>query len=144
PQSGTLSPTSPKVAWTGGPFTAVTADPSLCTPLTCDNFALTVSVLPSFYAANPTLEVRVHVSWDTLFDDVNDFDVYVYDAGGNLVNSGTQGNTKFEDVDLGQLTSGAFQIQVVAFATVNATYSGAVTLGPPPPDQTRGAKYKQG
>ena len=45
PSAGTISPTNPKVTWTGGPFTAVTADPSLCTPLTCDNFALTVSVL---------------------------------------------------------------------------------------------------
>ena len=142
--AGTISPATPSVTWTGGPFTAVTADPSLCTSLTCDNFTLTVNVPPTFYSTNPSFEIRVHVSWDTLFDDVNDFDVYVYDSNGNLVNSGTQGNTKFEDVDLGQLTSGAFQIQVVAFATVNATYSGAVTLGPPPPDQTRGAKYKQG
>ena len=144
PSAGTISPTNPKVTWTGGPFTAVTADPSLCTPLTCDNFALTVNVLPSFYAANPSFEIRVHVSWDTLFDDVNDFDVYVYDGSGNLVNSSTQGNTKFEDVNLGQPPSGIYQVQVVAFATVNATYSGAAALGPPPPDEVRGGKYKQG
>ncbi len=143
-KEGTISPSNRSVTWTGGPFTAVTADPALCTSLTCDNFTLTVDVPPTFYQANPSYEIRVHVSWDTLFDDINDFDVYVYDSEGNLVNSGTQGNTKFEDVNLDQLSSGTYQVQVVAFATVDARYSGAVALGPPLPDQIRGGKYKQG
>jgi subtilisin family serine protease len=143
-REGTISTDNPSVTWTGGPFTAVTADPALCTSLTCDDFTLTVDVPPSFYTANPSFEVHVHVAWDTLFDDVNDFDVYVYDGNGDLVNSGTQGNTKFEDVNLDQPPSGTYRIQIVAFATVNARYSGAATLGPPLPDQVRGAKYKQG
>jgi len=44
----------------------------------------------------------------------NDFDLYVYDSNGDLVNSSGQGNTTFEDADLGQLTSGTFQVQIVA------------------------------
>jgi transcriptional regulator with PAS, ATPase and Fis domain len=145
PDSGTLMPSSSggasSISWTGGPYTAITADPSLCTSLSCDECLLTVNISSSFYTTNPDFSVRVHISWA---DTPNDFDLYVYDADGNLVNSSAQGNTTFEDADLGQLTSGTFRVQVVAFSTVNELYSRVASVGPPPVDQVRLAKYKKG
>src|SRR5438552_2150699 len=139
--AGTISPTTPSVTWTGGPYTAVTADPSLCTPLTCDHYSLTVNVPATFYRNNPTYTVRVHISWEST---PNDFDMYVYDANGNEVNSSAQGSTTFEEVDLGQVTSGTFDVQIVAFLTANEGYSGIASLGSPPPDQGRTATYRNG
>ncbi len=145
PGNGTLTPSATggasSISWTGGPYTGVTADPSVCTPLTCDEFFLTVNIDSSVYTTNPDFSVRVHISWA---DTPNDFDLYVYDASGNLVNSSAQGNTTFEETDLGQLTSGTYRVQVVAFTTVNELYSGIASVGPPPVDQERLARYRTG
>lgn len=149
PSSGTLTPPSSSsgtstVTWSGGPFTAVTADPSLCTSLGCDNFMLTVSVPSTFYSANPNDVVLVGISFQLVAGDVNDFDLYVYDSSGNLVNSSAQGNTSSEAVNLDQLPSGTYRVQVVAFVTVNAMYSGTASLGPAPAAVVRSGKYKNG
>jgi hypothetical protein len=149
PPAGTLAPPltsggTSTVSWGGGPYTAVTYDTSLCTPLTCDDFYLTVNVPPIFYANNPDYEVRVGINWATNISDINDFDLYVFDASGNLVNSSTQGNTNFELVDLLQIRSGTYRVHVVAFATVNESYTGTATLGPAPTEAVRSARYKPG
>jgi hypothetical protein len=141
PASGTLSTVSTSLAWTGGPYTAVTADPSLCTSLTCDQYSLTIDIPSTFYATNPSYTVRVGISWASSLDD---FDLYIYDSGGNLVNSSASGGTTSESVDLGQLSTGTFQVQVVAFTTANTTYSGLATLAAPPVAPYRTAKYKTG
>ncbi len=145
PGSGTLSPSSSgganSITWTGGPYTAVTPDPSLCSSLSCDDFYLTVNIPSSFYTNNSTFSVQVGITWASL---PNDFDLYIYDSAGNLINSSAQGNTTFEEADLGQLTSGTYDVHVVAFSTVNESYSGYATVGPPPADQTRLARYRIG
>src|SRR5260221_13827925 len=95
PGSGTLIPPltsggTSNVTWTGGPYTSVAAYaangniPALCNPLTCDIFNLAVNVSPAFYAGNPTYQVRVHIDWQTNTGPLGDFDLYVYDANGNL------------------------------------------------------------
>ncbi len=43
-----------------------------------------------------------------------------------------QGMTSFELAASGQLPSGTYSVQVIAFTTVNATYAGNATLGPEP------------
>ncbi len=155
PGSGTVVPPltsggTTTITWTGGPYTSAAAYasngniPALCNPLTCDIFNLTVSVPPTFYASNPTYQIRVHIDWQTNIGPVGDFDLYVYDASGNLVNSSTQGNTTFEEVNLDQLPSGTYQVQIIAYVTVNQTYSGRATLGPPPVEPVRSGKYKNG
>ena len=122
PSSGTLSaPASGQtsgVSWVGGPYTAVTADPSLCTGATCDMYTLQVSVPTTFYSSNPQYVVQVGLNWTS---NTNDFDLYIYDGAGNTVCSSAQGMTNFELADCGQLPSGIYAVQVVAFATVNAT-----------------------
>lgn len=145
PSSGTLTAPPPgqttSIGWAGGPFTGATADPSLCTSATCDVFALTVNVPSTFYASNPADAVHVAITWSST---TNDFDLYVSDAGGNLVCSSAQGGTTSEDADCGPLASGAYTVQVVAFATVNATYTGTATLGPEPATAAARARYKAG
>ena len=145
PSGGTLSaPASGQtsgVSWVGGPYTAVTADPSLCTGATCDMYTLQVSVPTTFYSSNPQYVVQVGLNWTS---NTNDFDLYIYDGAGNTVCSSAQGMTNFELADCGQLPSGIYAVQVVAFATVNAPYSGNATLGPEPTSPLGKARYKSG
>ncbi len=99
PTGGTVSPSSPVVTYTGGPFLGINqtdfADTATitCTPATpCDDFALAIS-LPTGDANSYNFNVAV--SWTdraTPTSAHNDFDVFVYDANGNLV-SGSSGAT---------------------------------------------------
>lgn len=145
PSNGTLAaPASGQtsaVSWTGGPYTGATADPSVCTAATCDTYALAVNVPATFYAANPTYSIHVGITWAS---STNDFDLYVYDATGALVASSAQGGTTAEDADAGPLPSGTYTVQVVGFATANATYNGTATLGPEPTTALRRTRYTKG
>ncbi len=146
PSSGTLSAPpnglTTTITWTGGPYTGVTADPSLCNSVTCDTYALTVSVPSTFYSSNPNDAVQVGVNWDI---SANDFDLYVYDSNGYVVCSSAGGAPETQELaDCGQLPSGSYTVQVVAFATANETYSGAASLGPEPTNPVGRARYKPG
>src|ERR1051325_2712876 len=155
PAAGTVSPGSPVVTYTGGPFVGINetdfADTATitCTPVTpCDDFALAISLPtgdPNSYFFN------VSVSWTdraTPTSAHNDFDVFVYDANGNLV-SGSSGATSAnpENVSV-SVRSGSYKIRVLPFdvnttATGGDTYNATVTLStvagappfptPPPP-----------
>ena len=146
PNSGTLNPPSASgqtssVSWSGGPYTGATADPSVCTTVTCDSYALTVNVPATFYSSNPNYSIQVGINWAS---STNDFDLYVHDSSGNVVCSSGQGNTNFELADCGQLPSGTYMVQVVAFTTVSATYAGNASLGPEPTNPVGKARYKTG
>src|SRR4051795_6029316 len=143
PTSGTLnapaSGASSSVTWGGGPYTGATADPAACTTVTCDSYTLNVNVPATFYSANPNYSVQVAINWSS---NTNDFDLYVKDGSGNVVCSSGQSMTTSEGADCGQLASGTYTVQVVAFATVNASYSGTATLGPEPVSPVGKARYK--
>lgn len=150
PASGTLGvpasgQTTSSLSWSGGPYTGVTADPSACTTLTCDSYSLTVNVPDTFYAANPNYAVTVGIQWAS---STNDFDLYVYDASGNTVCSSGQSNVTTGDpselADCGQLPSGTYTVQVVAFAVTDSGYAGTATLAPEPVAPTGRARYKSG
>src|ERR1051325_8787480 len=99
PAGGTVSPGSPVVTYTGGPFLGINqtdfADTATitCTPVTpCDDFALAIS-LPT--GDTNSYIFNVSVSWTdraTPTSAHNDFDVFVYDGNGSLV-SGSSGAT---------------------------------------------------
>jgi len=129
------------LAWSGGPFTGATASPAVCTSITCDTFALTVNVPATFYASNPNYAVHVRINWAS---NTNDFDLNVNDASGATVCSSAQGQTNFEDADCGPLPAGTYTVQVVGSTVVNATYTGAATVGPEPSLATGTARYKKG
>src|SRR5258708_806312 len=87
PPSGTLSPSSPSITYTAGPFANDndSAPVGGVTPtcagdvLPCDQFALKVSIPPS---DGTSYVVTVSVSWPRA---AADFDMTILDANGNEV-----------------------------------------------------------
>ena len=145
PPSGTLNaPAAGQTAsinWAGGPFTGATADPGVCTTLTCDTYQLAVNIPATFYSSNPNYAVHVRIDWSS---STNDFDLNVLDAAGNVVCSSAQGGTIFEDADCGPLAAGTYTVQVVGFTVVNATYTGTASVAPEPTSAVGLARYKPG
>ena len=91
PASGTISPASPTVNYTGGPFNGVNqtnqADSAaiVCSPATpCDDYSLAIANLDPAL----TYKFSARVSWTdkaTATSAHNDFDLYVYDSSGAVV-----------------------------------------------------------
>src|SRR5690348_4204711 len=78
PTGGTLNAPasagqSSTVTWSGGPYSGATADPSLCTTLTCDSYGLNVNVPAAFYSSNPSYSIQIGINWAS---STNDFDLY--------------------------------------------------------------------
>src|SRR5438128_677310 len=96
PTSGIISPSTPNLAYTGGPFMSINqtdtdgATTIVCSPASpCDDFALGISI-PS--GDTNTYIFTVKVSWTdkpTADSSHNDFDVFVYDSKGNEVTGGS-------------------------------------------------------
>lgn len=131
PSSGTISPTVISVSWQGQMYVlAATADDAACPPASvdsqnavCDHFFLTVDVDPTFWD-NRTGGAAVEITWAS---SSNDFDLYVFDAEGNFVNSSAQGGTTSEQVVLPK-ASGTFEVVVVPFTVANSGYAGTATF----------------
>ena len=90
------------VSWTGGPYSGVVADPSVCTDATCDSHAVSLNI-PADYWDSHTGSVKIDISWDLASDD---FDLYVRDASGRQIGSSAAGGTTSESVDLGTARPG--------------------------------------
>jgi hypothetical protein len=146
--SGTLSPTTNSLTWANTQSGVVgetqtgtgVANPP-CNATICDLYNLTVNVPPTFYAANPSFTVTVSANWGS---NLNEFDVYVYDANSNLIGMGTRSNTTFNMADLGQLPSGTYQVQIVPTIALNTAYTGSITLAAEPTVSAGRARYKMG
>jgi len=122
PGAGTVSSASSSAGWQGGPF--LLSNPATCLSSGpaipgCDRFALTV--------APPAGSYVVEISTAPAGPG-DDYDLFVYDAAGTLVDSSaTSGGT--EKVSLSQLPAGTYQVVVQAFLVgVNSTYRGTATL----------------
>jgi len=147
--SGTLTASNgpASISWSGGPLTGTLGYEGLvgigptCTSTICDFYNLTVNLPSTFYSANPGFAVHVTLSWGT---NLQDIDLYVYDAKGDLVGYSANGATTSEDADLGQLPSGNYQIQVVPSSSVALTYTGAASVGPEPAVNVGKAAYRLG
>jgi alpha-glucosidase len=127
PTTGTLATAGASVSWSGGPMTGAFPDaandaagdplPAFCGTLsTCDTFSLVVGVPSTFDTAYPTYGVQISVNWAS---DTNDFDVYLYDANGNLMYSSAQQLTNSEFIDAGRLAAGTYQVLVTGGARLN-------------------------
>ncbi len=127
PGSTTLSPSdtgTSTVSWSGGPYSGVVADPSVCTDATCDTHTVTLNV-PAGYWDTHTGSVTIDITWALASDD---FDLYVQDSTGRQVGSSAAGGTTSESVDLGMLEPGDYTVQVVPYMTAGASYDGSATL----------------
>jgi hypothetical protein len=136
PSSGTVSPASPTVTWQGHQYAAAantagaTGDVEPCVPAAldpsdtlCDHFKITVGVDSSFWNTTDG-GLNVTITWPS---SDNDFDLYIYDAAGNLVDSSTQGGTTYEQVFV-PLAAGAYEVDVAPFTVVNSGYSATASF----------------
>ena len=128
PPSGTIEPSNTSAAWTGGPYVLPQPLPDVCPPASdpanvrCDHFYLTVNVSPSYWDANHG-GAQIQITWASPNDD---FDLYVYDNGGNLVGQSASGGTTSERVPAPEREQRPEPVRGPGrpFLTVAATYNG--------------------
>jgi hypothetical protein len=131
PGSGSISTTSPNIAWTGQEYVvAATTLPEECPPevdpanLLCDHFFLTVDVATDFWDTH-TGQVTIRIEWPS---SDNDFDLYVYGPDGSLAGSSAAGGTTLEEVALLAPPPGEYEIRVVPFLIIESGYNGQASL----------------
>ena len=151
PSSGTIGPPDgTTISWTGQTYAvAAVPDPAAggagCPPAAdpanavCDHFFLTVNVAPSYWNTH-TGGARVAIDWSATGDADDDFDMYVYQGGTLVDQSGSSGTTS-EAVFLEE-ASGTYEVRVVPFLVTNARADGVASFesedGGQPPNPTRG------
>jgi hypothetical protein len=125
PADGTLNPPNSQVNWTGGPYTIVTPDPTLCTDssVNCDVFTLNLN-LPDNYWESAEGNVTIGITWTGSAD----FDLYVYNQDGAEVGNSASAATTYEEVKLGELPGGTYEVRVVAYTATGSTYNGYAKL----------------
>jgi hypothetical protein len=137
PSSGTVSPASPTVSFSGGPFSVGNPAPlgdahPVCTDSNCGVYALTVQVPASDFN---TYRARLTVGWTnsgstTTGGTESDFDVYVYSGdfatGTQRASAATIDNPEMTTFDV---TGGTYTIYVEAFdVSPTVTFNASVTL----------------
>jgi hypothetical protein len=137
PASGTVSPSSPTVSFTGGPFSINNPVPAgeahpVCTDQNCGIYALTVQIPATDFN---TYKARVSVGWvnngATLTGGTeSDFDIYAY--SGDFA-TGTRRSAAASldnpEVMVFDVTPGTYTIYVEAFdVSPTVTFSATVTL----------------
>src|SRR5437588_636149 len=162
PASGTISPSAPALAYSGGPFMSINqtdqdgATSVVCSPASpCDDFALGNSI-PS--GDTNTYIFTVKVSWTdkpTADSSHNDFDVFVYDSKGNEVTNGSAATSSNPEQVSISVKDANYKIRVLPFdVNIGAngdTYNATVTLTvvprapafPPPPATVAGVPRYQ-
>lgn len=145
PASGTLSPANPLLTYVAGPFTSVNVSPQLgdpnCAlfPNSCDDYTLTVTVSAAYMAANPDHVVTIKVQWPT---PQYDFDVYLQNPATNTTITSSASSSDPEIIVFSpQVGTTVYRIRTLAFATVNESFQGRITLGPRETGTTRPATY---
>ena len=129
PSSGTVTARSTAVSYSAGPFLLSNATGLagnvICNAATpCDDFKLTVD-LPTTYASDYNLAVKIQ--WP---NSAADFDLYVLDADGVVVNSAASSSDP--EVALIPAISGTYTVRVVPFAPLAQSITGTVDLTPKP------------
>ncbi len=143
PPNGTLTTASGPVIYTGGPFVTpnvtaqVNGTPDCTAPMSCDDFALTISV-PA--GTDATKRVKVSVEWPI---SAADFDVYIL-QGANVV--ATSASSSDPEVAFLPAVSASYTIRVVPFAPAGQSYTGTISLedipAPPPPSGATPPRYQ--
>lgn len=121
PRSGSVSSSS-GASWQGGPFVA--SNPAECLVTTglpipgCDRFDLTVVPL----AGSDLVEIAITPS-----NPGDDYDLYIYDSAGNLLDSSANGGGN-EQVTLSDPGAGPYRVIVQAYLVLpGATYRATAT-----------------
>ena len=137
PTSGNISPASPTVTFTGGPFSLNNPAPvgeahPACTDENCGIFTLNVQIPASDFSS---YKARVTVGWTNSGETVtggteSDFDIYAYSGnfatGTRRSDAATLANPEIMTFDV---TSGSYTIYVEAFdVSPTVTFSATATL----------------
>lgn len=126
----TLTTTNTAISYTHGPFYVpnVTdqAGPPVCGPATpCDDYTLKVNVPAS---TNTTKQIKIQFTWDQSTVSATDFDLWVYDAGGNVLASNTSGASP--EVAYIPAVSGTYTVRADPWLPGGDTYTGTISLVP--------------
>ena len=141
PSSGTISPTSGDLTWSGGPFTGTTSDPVAadCNNSQCDNFLITVTGSDA-----STHRVDVEATW---LSPTNDLDLYVFNhtTGSQLDVDGAPASN-VERVSF-LAAPGVYRVTVLIYRAVQESYTARATMvesgtTPEPPNEFRTANYR--
>ena len=125
PGAGTLSldASQRNVGWQGQQYTlGQTKSDALCAAPAnevCDHYELNVDIDPAHWETN-TGGVEVMISWP---DEADDFDLFVYDSEGNLVDSAENGGTSSERVFIDD-ASGTYDVRVTPWGVTQSAYRG--------------------
>ena len=134
PESGTLTLDTRKIEFSEGPNVGYNVTPlvgpeCIDTVLPCDHFALTVDLPDDLVEFFPAALVKITVGWDDPAGaGAEDYDLYLYDEGGNEVNSSPTGANP--EV-MAQLANGGvenYTLDIVYFSNLGSTYQGVVEL----------------
>ena len=137
PPSGTISPASPTVTFTGGPFAVsnpsdpLGSTPPVCTDQVCGQYTLTVSIPSSDVNS---YQAHLAVSWvnsgtTTQGSDTSDFDVYIYSPDITGSKAGSAASSSNPETTAFPVASGTYTIYVVPYdVSPSVTFSASVTL----------------
>ncbi len=135
PSSGTLTPGTPLLGYTGGPYTG--ANPSInvqdepdcdLVPNTCDDYLLTVDVDQAYIDANPTAVITIKVEWP---NSANDFDLFVQNPNTGTTIQRSASSADPEIVILNPTVgTTSYRVRTLVYAVANETLTGTITLGP--------------
>jgi Calx-beta domain len=151
PPSGTISPSSPILTYTGGPFpvsnptSPVGETPPVCPPGTCDDFALHID-LPAGNTTSYSVDVEIDWTDDpstptTQGGTASDYDCYIYKSDG-ITQVGKCGGFDHPEHAIFQALPGDYIIRVVPYdvsptvpfnATVELIAASAVVQPTPKP-----------
>ncbi|HEX8138617.1 MAG TPA: Calx-beta domain-containing protein [Pyrinomonadaceae bacterium] len=137
PSSGTLSPATPLINYTGGPFATsnptspVGENPPVCSPASpCDEFALHVTIP----AGNTTAySVQVTIDWTnngttTQGSPNSDYDCYIYQSDG-ITEVGQCPGTNKPEIAIFQALPGDYIIKVVPYdVSPTVPFTGKIEL----------------
>jgi len=126
PGSGTVSPSSPTISYTGGPYTGsnpsgVIGDPDCdLFPGTCDDYLLTVDIDDAYLTAHPNTAVEIKTTWP----GPSDFDLLMQTASGLTVNSSGNAAGQPEVITFyPNPGTTQYRLRTVVYSAVNETFT---------------------
>lgn len=140
--SGTLSPANASLTYSSGPFfvpnpsiqlvsAAGLGDQPICSDpvLPCDDYVLDVDIPAGYAAGHPHDRIQVRIDWAMTG---NDFDMYVLDADGAIVDTSATGGRP--EIVVLPVVDGhrTYTVRVEPFLVTGESYTGSITLGPTP------------
>ncbi len=133
PSSGTLSPTSGPITFSGGPFFVANATglsgSNVCGPQLCDDYTLTVNAPPEYQGQ---YSVKIETGWPL---STADFDMYILDSAGNAVTQSASSSDP--EVVVLPPVNATYTIRIVPFAPLAQSYTTRISfysapMQPPP------------